>query len=67
MLPATRDSTPPIAIAADAELVVTIVKNDVVTAFVVTPTPICVSNPPVVASTAYIPLSLSSFKILFSI
>ena len=55
------------ALFTDSETDVITVRNEVLTALVVTPTPICVSSPPVVASSAYIPLSLSSSRMLFLI
>ena len=51
-LPAVRVSTPPIAIAAEADDCVMTVCYAVATGLVVIPTPICVSSPPVVASSA---------------
>ena len=50
--PAVRVLTLPIAIAASALDCVITVRKLVATCLVVTPTPICVSNPPVVASSA---------------
>ena len=50
--PAVRVLTLPIAIAASALDCVITVRKLVATCLVVTPTPICVSSPPVVASSA---------------
>ena len=50
--PAVSVSTPEIAIAPLALDWVITVRKLVATCLVVTPTPICVSNPPVVASSA---------------
>ena len=52
VLPTTRDVIELIAIALLAVVLVITLKNDVATAFVVTPTPIWVRKPPVVASSA---------------
>ena len=61
--PAVRVLTLPIAIAAEADDCVMTVRNDVATALVVIPICIWDKIPPIMASSAYNPLSLSRYKI----
>ena len=61
--PAVRVLTLPIAIAASALDCVITVKNDVCIGFVVTPICIWDKIPPIIASSAYNPLSLSRYNI----